>query len=201
MFCRCPNGFGARAEHDDVPHLPRPPGVAAGAEPHGGRVDDRSRPGAGLRDRRARASSTARATSIPTSPKGYQISQYDEPLCVDGSFRRPGRRRRSRGGDRPRPPRGGRGEDRPCRRRGREDRRRGPLARRLQPRRRAARRDRHAARPPFRRRCEALPPAAAPDGRRARRLRCGDGEGNDALSTPTCPCARRARRATARAGS
>ena len=43
-----------RAEHADVPGLPRLPGRAAGAEPAGDRGDDQARPRARLRDRRAR---------------------------------------------------------------------------------------------------------------------------------------------------
>jgi aspartyl-tRNA(Asn)/glutamyl-tRNA(Gln) amidotransferase subunit B len=41
----------------------------------------------------------------------------------------------------------------------------------------AARRDRHRSGPPLVRAREALPAAAAPDGRRARNLGRGDGEG------------------------
>ena len=89
----------------------------------------------------------------------------------------PGAGRRPRDRDRPRAPRGGRGQDDPRRRGGRADPRRGVLARRLQPRRHAARRDRRRARRPLGRGGAALPPAAPPDGRRARHLRRGDGEG------------------------
>ena len=60
------------------------------------------------------------------------------------------------------------------------DRRRRLVARRLQPRRYAAGRDRDRARHPLGGRGEAVPPAPAPDDRRARDLRCGDGEGNAA---------------------
>ena len=59
----------------------------------------------------------------------------------------------------------------------RADRRRRVLPRRLQPRRHAARRDRLGARRALGRRGPALPPAPAPDRRRAGHLRRGDGEG------------------------
>ena len=72
------------------------------------------------------------------------------------------------------------------------------LARRLQPRRHAARRDRHAARPPLGRRGAALPPAPAPDGRRARHLGRGDGEGLAALRRERLGAPGRRGRASAR---
>ena len=72
-----------------MPHLPRPPGRAAGANRTAVEWTIESRPGAGLRDRR-RAVFHRKSYFYPDLPKGYQISQYDEPLCVDGSFAVPG---------------------------------------------------------------------------------------------------------------
>ena len=183
MFCRCELEYFAPREHADVPGLPRASRRAAGAEPAGDR-DGRSCSGS-----RSAAEIAERAIFhrknyfYPDNPKGYQISQYDEPLCVDGQFaraRRPTATRRGR--DRARAPRGGRGEERPRRRRRGPHPRRRPHAGRLQPRRDAARRDRRP-RPDIRsaERREALPPAAAADRRRARHLGRRDGEGLAAL--------------------
>ena len=118
----------------------------------------------------------------PDMPKDFQISQYDQPIDVDGWLELPvGHARRHRAG----PPRGGHRQVHPRRRRRAHPRRR-PLARRLQPRRRAAARDRVAARPALRREARAVrrraarrssSPPASPTGR-WRRARCG--------STPTC---------------
>ena len=123
----------------------------------------------------------------PDSPKAYQISQYDIPICR----RRPARRRPHP----PRPPRGGRGEDDPRRRVGPDPRLR-RLAGRLQPRRHAAGRDRHRARPARRRR-------GAPSGRGCCARRCASSASPTSTwrraacaSTPTSPCARPAARSS-----
>ena len=109
-------------------------------------------------------------------PKGYQISQYDEPLCVERPLPRPGRDGTEVGIVRAHLE-----EDaaKNVHLGGAEGRISGAErdARRLQPGRDAARRDRHAAGPPLRGAGQALPPAAPPDRRRARDLRRGDGEG------------------------
>ena len=80
----------------------------------------------------------------PDMPKDYQISQYDEPINVDGwlraSRRHPGRHRAGPHGR-------GHRQDHPRRRR-RADPRGRLLPRRLQPRRRAAGRDREPPRHP-----------------------------------------------------
>ncbi len=83
----------------------------------------------------------------PDSPKAYQISQYDEPLCLGGSLggRGPGRHRGR--ALRARAPRGGRRQDDPRRWRLGQDRGLDRLRRRLQPLRHAAARDRDRARP------------------------------------------------------
>ena len=199
MFCRCPNGFGAAPNTTTCPICLGHPGSLP--VPNRTAVEWTIDLGRALGCTIAeRAVFHRKSYFYPDLAKGYQISQYDEPLCVDGRSPCRARTATSRSGSCASTSRRTR-RRRPRRRRRREDRRRRPLARRLQPRRRAARRDRDPARPPLRRRREALPPAAAADGRRARRLRRGDGEGDDALSMPTCPCARRARTGCARAGS
>ncbi len=122
----------------------------------------------------------------PDSPKAYQISQYDIPICEHRQARRHPHP--------PRPPRGGRGEDGPRRRVGPDPRLR-RLAGRLQPRRHAAGRDRHRAGPAQRRRsgasgrgcCARRSASSASPTSTWRRGACA--------STPTSRCARRLRAA------
>ena len=112
MFCRCANGFGGGAEHADLPGLPRLPRRAAGAEPAGDRVDDQARARARLRDRRRGPSSRARTTSTPTCRRAIRSPSTICRLASNGKVLVPTAGRRPRDRDRPRAPRGGRGEDR-----------------------------------------------------------------------------------------
>ena len=176
MFCRCEVGFGEEPNTQTCPVCLAHPGRRCPSRTDGDRVDDQARARTRLRDRRARVFHR-KNYFYPDNPKGYQISQYDEPLCIERAFRRARGGRRPRGRDRARAPRGGRGEERPRRRPAGRIHGAERDARRLQPGRHAARRDRHRARHPLGRAGEALPPAAPADGRRARHLRRRDGEG------------------------
>ena len=126
-------------------------------------MDDQARPRARLRRSPSARSSTARTTSIPTCRRATRSPSTTSRSASTGASSCPGE-----DGDH---------EVGIVRAHLEEDAAKtvhvggaggrivgaGALARRLQPRRHAARRDRDAARPPLRRRGEALPPAAAAD--------------------------------------
>ena len=133
----------------------------------------------------SRRSSHRKNYFYPDMPKDYQISQYDQPINVDGCLELPdgtrvGIERAHIEEDTGKTTHVGGGG----RIHGAE-----LLARRLQPRRRAAGRDREPARHPHRRagpgvRRPSCAPSSSPPARptaRWRRARCG--------STPTCRCA------------
>ena len=118
----------------------------------------------------------------PDMPKDYQISQYDEPINVDGTLELPdGTPDRHHPG----PPRRGHRQDDACRR-GWPDPLGRPLARRLQPGRRAAGRDRQRARHPIGRdRPGRTPPSCGPSSSPPARPTAGWRRARCA-STPTC---------------
>jgi aspartyl-tRNA(Asn)/glutamyl-tRNA(Gln) amidotransferase subunit B len=111
MFCGCELSFGDEPNTHTCPVCLGLPGALPGAnaEAVALRAADRLALGCEIAPR---SIFHRKNYFYPDLPKGYQISQYDKPLCR-GS---PARRRRAH--PRARPPRGGRGEARPRRRRG-----------------------------------------------------------------------------------
>ena len=84
MFCRCANGFGGGENTQTCPVCLGFPGALPVAEP-ASRSSGRSSSGS-----RSAARSPPRAVFArknyfyPDLPKGYQISQYDLPSCING---------------------------------------------------------------------------------------------------------------------
>ena len=179
MFCRCANGFGGGENTQTCPVCLGFPGALPVANQTRARMDDQARARARLRDRLARRL-RAQELLLSRPAEGLSDLAIRSTVLHQRQGASPDGRRRPRDRDRPRAPRGGRGEDDARRRAHRPDRRRRLLARRLQPRRHAARRDRHRPGHPLRRGRPPLPAAAAADDRRARHLRRRDGEGHAA---------------------
>ena len=89
MFCRCANGFGAEPNTQTCPVCLAHPGALP--VPNERAVEWTIRLGLALGCRiAARAVFHRKNYFYPDNPKGYQVSQYDEPLCSDGTFVVPG---------------------------------------------------------------------------------------------------------------
>ena len=85
MFCALRGRVLRPAELAHLPGLPRAPGCAAGAEPPA--IEHTVKLGLALGCEIApRALFHRKNYFYPDNPKGYQISQYDVPLCARGSF-------------------------------------------------------------------------------------------------------------------
>jgi aspartyl-tRNA(Asn)/glutamyl-tRNA(Gln) amidotransferase subunit B len=83
MFCACPAVFGAEPNTQVCPVCLGEPGSLPVA--NGRAVEYAARIGLALHCRIAERSQFHRKNYFyPDMPKNYQISQYDEPLCVDG---------------------------------------------------------------------------------------------------------------------
>jgi aspartyl-tRNA(Asn)/glutamyl-tRNA(Gln) amidotransferase subunit B len=89
MFCRCENVWGEEPNTRTCPVCLAHPGVLP--VPNGKAIEWTMRLGLALGCRVADRAVFARKNYFyPDLPKGYQISQYEEPLCVDGRFVVPG---------------------------------------------------------------------------------------------------------------
>jgi aspartyl-tRNA(Asn)/glutamyl-tRNA(Gln) amidotransferase subunit B len=89
MFCGCEAGFGGEPNTRTCPVCLAFPGALP--VPNETAVEWTIKLGHALNCRIAeRAVFHRKNYFYPDNPKGYQISQYDEPLCVDGSFVVPG---------------------------------------------------------------------------------------------------------------
>jgi aspartyl-tRNA(Asn)/glutamyl-tRNA(Gln) amidotransferase subunit B len=85
MFCRCENGFGTGPNTQTCPVCLAFPGALP--TPNETAVEWTLKLGLALGCRIAdRALFHRKHYPYPDLPKGYQISQYDEPLCLDGRF-------------------------------------------------------------------------------------------------------------------
>ena len=89
MFCGCVPGFGGEPNTRTCPVCLAFPGALP--VPNETAVEWTIKLGHALNCRIAEHAVFHRKNYFyPDNPKGYQISQYDEPLCVDGSFVVPG---------------------------------------------------------------------------------------------------------------
>ena len=89
MFCRCPVGFGAAPNTQTCPVCLAHPGVLP--VPNEKAIEWTIKLGLALGCEIAEHAVFHRKNYFyPDNPKGYQISQYDEPLCISGSFLVPG---------------------------------------------------------------------------------------------------------------
>jgi aspartyl-tRNA(Asn)/glutamyl-tRNA(Gln) amidotransferase subunit B len=89
MFCGCENGFGGEPNARTCPVCLAFPGALP--VPNETAVEWTIKLGHALNCRIAEHAVFHRKNYFyPDNPKGYQISQYDEPLCIEGSFVVPG---------------------------------------------------------------------------------------------------------------
>jgi aspartyl-tRNA(Asn)/glutamyl-tRNA(Gln) amidotransferase subunit B len=89
MFCRCAAGFGAGPNSQTCPVCLAHPGALP--VPNRTAVEWTIKLGLALGAQIAdRAVFHRKNYFYPDNPKGYQISQYDEPLCVGGTLAVPG---------------------------------------------------------------------------------------------------------------
>jgi aspartyl-tRNA(Asn)/glutamyl-tRNA(Gln) amidotransferase subunit B len=89
MFCRCETGYGEEPNTRTCPVCLAHPGTLP--VPNRTAVEWTIKLGLALGCEIADRAVFARKNYFyPDNPKGYQISQYDEPLCVDGRFTVPG---------------------------------------------------------------------------------------------------------------
>src|SRR5256885_1192793 len=89
MFCRCENGFATKPNTQTCPVCLAFPGALPTLNETA--VEWTLKLGLALGCEIApRALFHRKHYPYPDLPKGYQISQYDEPLCVDGKFTVPG---------------------------------------------------------------------------------------------------------------
>jgi aspartyl-tRNA(Asn)/glutamyl-tRNA(Gln) amidotransferase subunit B len=89
MFCRCPNSFTSEPNTNTCPVCLAFPGALP--TPNETAVEWTLKLGLALGcEIASRALFHRKHYPYPDLPKGYQISQYDEPLCVNGRFVVPG---------------------------------------------------------------------------------------------------------------